>query len=284
MRVVVAAMGRLVPELVLIACELSRRFESVSILLGANDPASDRLAACARLHNARFGLWSTDQPNAELQRRLEGADAVVHVPHREEEAPPDNRALRQHSIGYVAEAVKRLGHRCPRKIVELVSAQELDAADEDDVTSNVGTGVRVCTAQFGVVLRSPGGALARALCALRAQAALNRASCMGLVRWIHERDGARAIAHVLENDSLTGRFNLMAPAPVPAATFASSIWSAYGLPSALRGAATASVGRLVDAPPLAGPLATPRRLVESGFAYLFPDLPSALADITEQHS
>ncbi|AKU97826.1 Cell division inhibitor [Labilithrix luteola] len=284
MRIVVAAMGRLVPELVLLACELSRRFESVSVLLGSNDTASERLAACARLHNARFGLWSTDEPNAELQRRLEGADAVIHLPPRTEEAPPDSRSLRQDSIGYVAEAVKRLGHRCPRKIVEVVPAQELEAGDEDDVAATVTSGVRVCTAQIGVVLRAPGGALRRTLCALRAQAALNRASCLGLVRWIHELDGVRAIAHVLENDSLTGRFNLMAPAPVPAATFASTIWSAYGLPSSLRGPATASVGRLLDAPPLAGPVATPRRLVESGFAYLFPDLPSALADLTEQNS
>jgi hypothetical protein len=282
MRVVVTAMGRLVPELVLLVGELSRRFDTVSVLLGTDARAHPMLSMCARIHGVEFGLWSVTDPCVELQRRIEGADAVVHLPPRPDEAPPEGRTVRERSIACVAKAVAGLKRR-PCSLLSLVSAEEPGAADEVGTVNEVvgSRDIRFCSARLGVVLRAPGGPFARALCALRTQGAISRAAHAGVVRWIHVLDAARAIAHVLNDESLSGPLDLTAPDPVPADRFATSLWNAFGYPSTLRPAGT-SVGRLLSSPQLVGkPVASSRHLVDSGFSYLFPDFNAALADIAQ---
>lgn len=277
MRVVVAAMGRLVPELALLARELASRFDTL-VLLGCSSRLDALMTSCARPQDARFGHWSTMCPTPDLERQLAGADVIVHLPMRVEEAPAES--LRQRSMAVIAEAVRRLGHRRPRRIVSLISTSECDGRVQEGEALSLSSDVMLSTVRVGLVLRSPGGALQRAVCALRAQAAMQAGSCNGLVQWIHELDGARAMTHILERPWLMGQLNLTAPFPVTVDTFAHALWRAFGLPSALEGAG-ASVARLLEPAVVRGPAAEPRRLLDSGFGYLFPELDAALADLSE---
>jgi uncharacterized protein len=284
MRCVVTAMGGLVPELFLLIRELSRRFDRISVLLGPE--ASPIKAMLCRPDGVEFSRWSPTSADASLTTTVGGADAVVHLPPRSDETLRTPPPLTLRSIACVAQAIARSNGR-PRSFISLVRADE----GERDVAANTSViadaGVRTCVARFGVVLRAPTGPLGRMLCAFRTQGASTRVDCQGAVRWIHVLDAVRAVAHVLENNTLSGRVEFMAPECVSVDSFAKAVWSAYGLPGGLRGPA-AGVGRLLHAPPLDGgspnAAATPRRLIESGFSYLFPDLTSALTDIAQTNS
>jgi len=53
------------------------------------------------------------------------------------------------------------------------------------------------------------------------------------VSWIHERDFVRAIYWLIENDSMSGAFNLSAPEPLPNSEFMSVLREAWGIPLGL---------------------------------------------------
>jgi nucleoside-diphosphate-sugar epimerase len=294
MRVVITAMGGLVPELCLLIGELSRRFDRVLVLLGEDVPAGT--IRLARVSGIELGHWSATGMGDELREHLDGADAVIHVPLRSEESYRRLSAVTRQSLGCVANALAR-SRRPPCSFVSVLTTDPADPKEGDSPQSLKGTtsfhtatkhlldaGVRTCIARTGVILRTPSGPLARTLCALRTQGASARMTCEGAVRWIHILDAVRAIVHMLANESLSGLLNLVAPEPVTADQFATAVWTAFGLPPELRRPAT-GVARLFTTPTLDGcHTAEPhRQLVESGFSYLFPDLTSALVDIAQTH-
>jgi nucleoside-diphosphate-sugar epimerase len=296
MRVVITAMGGLKPELCLLIGELSRRFDSVRVWLGADTSAS--LGALRKLGSVELGHWSVTEGPEAIRARIDGADAVVHIP------PPSDEALRQtcaatlRSIAAVADAAAE-SKRKPCSFVSVLTAHAAHSGDtcESETTfgadsDSIGTatkqlrdaGVRMCVARTGVVLRTPTGPLGRTLCALKTQGASTRVTCSGLVRWIHILDAVRAVAHMLGDESLSGQLNLVAPEPVAVDRFANAVWTAFGLPPELRRPAS-GFGRLLPGPRLdTRPAAEPLRLVQSGFSYLFPDLQSALTDIAQSHA
>ncbi|MDF2692285.1 MAG: Cell division inhibitor, partial [Labilithrix sp.] len=230
-----------------------------------------------------------------LRGRIEGADAVVHIPPPRDEVLKHTCAATLRSIAAVADAAAE-SKRKPCSFVSVLTTDAVgdvcgaEAAFSAHSTNSIGTatkhlrdaGVRMCVARTGVVLRTPTGPLGRTLCALKTQGASTRAACSGLVRWIHILDAVRAIAHMLGDESLSGLLNLVAPEPVTVDRFANAVWTAFGLPPELRRPAS-GFGRLFAAPVLdTRPAAEPHRLVESGFSYLFPDLQSALVDIAQR--
>jgi NAD dependent epimerase/dehydratase family enzyme len=98
--------------------------------------------------------------------------------------------------------------------------------------------------------------------------------------WIHQVDAVRALEHAMDT-ALDGPFNVTAPEPVTMETFSHDLAKALGKPAFLRVPCFAmklALGERADAM-LTGQRAMPKRLVDSGFAFVFPDLESALADI-----
>lgn len=145
-------------------------------------------------------------------------------------------------------------------------------------------GVRRCIIRSGVVL-GPGGALARMLPAFRAWLGGPLGSGRQPFPWIHLTDEVGAILHLLDTPSCSGPYNLAAPQAVDNAGFAAALNRAVGRPAWLPAppapafALRLALGELAEEALLAGQVAPPDRLADSGHAFRFPTLDAALADL-----
>ncbi len=99
--------------------------------------------------------------------------------------------------------------------------------------------------------------------------------------WIHIRDEARAIRFLLENEGLSGPFNLTAPEPERNRDFAAELGEVMGRPSYFRvpGALIRLLFGEAATLVLDGQRAVPEALTEAGFEFRYPELNSALRDL-----
>ncbi len=143
-------------------------------------------------------------------------------------------------------------------------------------------GVRTCEARIGVVVGHGGGMLEKMLPAFKAFVGGAVGPGDQWLGWIHLADTVRALEHALDDASGLDRpFNVTAPEPVTMERFAKALGRAMGKPSFCRVPSfmvKIAVGEGAEAV-LSGQRAIPRRLMDSGFAFLFPDIDSALADL-----
>lgn len=145
-------------------------------------------------------------------------------------------------------------------------------------------GVRRCIIRSGVVLGA-GGALARMLPAFKAWLGGPLGSGRQPFPWVHLADEVGAILHLLDTPSCSGPYNLAAPQAVDNAAFTAELNRAVGRPSWLPAppapafALRLALGELAEEALLAGQVAPPDRLTDSGYAFRFPTLRAALADL-----
>lgn len=142
-------------------------------------------------------------------------------------------------------------------------------------------GARVTAARFGIVLGHDGGALPEFV--QNARRFLNGPLGSGRqwMPWVHREDVVRGILFLLERSELEGPFNFVSPRPVRQIEFARTLGKMLHRPAIVPAPALAL--RLVlgefGQVALFSQNARPRRLVESGFTFDFPDLEPALQDI-----
>lgn len=141
-------------------------------------------------------------------------------------------------------------------------------------------GVRRAIIRTGVVLDKTEGALRPMVLQFRLFAGGPIGSGKQWMSWIHLKDEARAIRFLIEHPSASGPFNLAAPQPVTNAEFARTLGRVVGRPSwlPLPGLVMkAAFGEVADLL-LTGQRGVPRRLLDLGFEFRFPELEGALRD------
>lgn len=146
-------------------------------------------------------------------------------------------------------------------------------------------GARVVHPRIGIVLGRGGGALAKMAPPFRWFVGGPLGSGRQWVSWIHISDAVRALLFTLDTDALAGAVNVVAPAPVRMATLAGAIAGALHRPAAIRVPAVAlrlALGRGLAQTLLTGQRALPRRLLDAGFAFDFPRVEHACADLFER--
>ena len=104
------------------------------------------------------------------------------------------------------------------------------------------------------------------------------------VSWIHEHDFVRAVAFLLEQEDLEGAINVAAPGPLPQREFMAALRGAWGAPVGLPATRwMAEVGARVLGTDtelvLKSRQVVPRRLLDAGFTFTFPDWPAAASDL-----
>ena len=104
------------------------------------------------------------------------------------------------------------------------------------------------------------------------------------VSWIHERDFVCAVEFLLEREELDGPVNVAAPLPLPQRDFMAALRAAMGVPVRLPATAwMVRVGAIflrTDAElVLKSRRVVPRRLLDAGFAFDFPEWPAAAQDL-----
>lgn len=145
-------------------------------------------------------------------------------------------------------------------------------------------GLRVCLMRIGVVLGPDGGALAKMLPAFKLGLGGPIGSGRQWFPWIHIKDMVRAAIFLVENKGICGPFNFTAPGIVRNRDLAKTLGQVLKRPAFLP--APALVLRVLFGEMaqvlLGGVKALPRRLMEAGYQFLFPDLASALRDLCQR--
>lgn len=166
-------------------------------------------------------------------------------------------------------------HKADDYLGEICAAWEMEAKKATPFS-------RVAITRFGIVLGKDGGALKRMLPLFRYGLGGKIASGKQGFSWIHVYDVIHAIEFIIESPKLSGEFNLTAPDVVDNSKFTKVLSKTLGKPALFAVPAFAlklifGEGSIAVA---GGQFALPEHLTEKGFYFSYPDLKSALEDIT----
>ena len=142
-------------------------------------------------------------------------------------------------------------------------------------------GLRRAVIRTSAVLCTVGGALTRMLLPFRLFAGGWFGNGCQWFSWIHLADEVAAIRFLIENPNANGVFNLSAPQPLTGRDFGRAIGRVLGRPAFLPVPAFAmhlAFGEVATVV-LDGQRVLPRRLLDLGFHFRFPDADSALRDL-----
>jgi hypothetical protein len=140
-------------------------------------------------------------------------------------------------------------------------------------------GIRVLNARFGVVLSAKGGALQRMLTPFKLGLGGQIGDGRQFVSWISLSDAVNALLFGLEERSLAGPVNIVAPDPVTNSELTSILGKQLSRPTIFsipEFAMRLAFGEMADEVLLSSARVMPERLLERGFQFRFPTLASAL--------
>jgi uncharacterized protein len=153
---------------------------------------------------------------------------------------------------------------------------------EEEARKAEPAGVRVALCRFGIVLGRGGGALSMMLPAFRYMLGSSIGSGKQWMSWIHLDDLVAIFSLLLDDSSLSGAINCVAPNPVRNAEFARVLSKTLGRPILLPGvpsfALNMLLGEFADVV-VKGQRVIPQKLIEKGFSFRFPTLSQALEDL-----
>lgn len=145
-----------------------------------------------------------------------------------------------------------------------------------------GDPVRVCLARFGMVLDPHSGALSQLLTPFRLGLGGPVGGGRQWVSWVHVRDAVAALLFMLDHSHAHGAYNVVAPNPVHNAELGKTLAAVLHRPAVLpvpKFGVRLLFGEMGEALLLAGQRAVPKRLLEEGFVFGFPELRGALEDL-----
>jgi len=140
-------------------------------------------------------------------------------------------------------------------------------------------GIRVVHLRFGVVLSAKGGALKKMLPPFRMGLGGRIGNGRQQMSWIALDDVLAVVAKALGDARLVGPVNVVAPEPVTNEAFTRTLGQVLGKPTRFPMPAIAAhllFGEMADELLLSSQRVKPRALLESGFAWGFPELGAAL--------
>jgi len=145
-------------------------------------------------------------------------------------------------------------------------------------------GARVVLTRFGIVLGEKGGALSRMIPLFKKYIGGPIGNGRQWFSWVHIKDLAEAFAFLLKHPEISGPVNVCSPHPVRNEDLAKAIGKALRRPSLIP--APAFMVKLVlgefGSVILEGQRVIPKRLLERGFVFQYPDIEKALGSIVGQ--
>ena len=222
------------------------------------------------------GRWTAARKRLLATSRVEATRQLVAAVARL--VPPPKIFVSASAIGYY-------GNRGDELLTE-------DSAPGDDFLSGVCRaweaeaakakehGMRVVQLRFGIILAKHGGALQKMLLPFRLGVGGRLGSGQQWMSWVTLADVVAIIQLALQTDSLRGPVNAVAPQPVSNAEFTRALAKALHRPAIFPAPALAlrlALGEMADALLLSSQRMMPKRLEQSGYGFLHPELGGALA-------
>ncbi|MFQ3626942.1 MAG: TIGR01777 family oxidoreductase [Cyanobacteriota bacterium] len=223
--------------------------------------------------------WTPERKQAILDSRKVGTEKIVEAIAQAD--PKPSVLVNSSAIGYygTSETATFDESSTPGDDFLAQVCQAWEAAAEAAQSS----GTRVVILRTGIVL-GMGGALGKMLTPFRLFAGGPLGTGRQWFSWIHRDDLVNLILKALTDTSLAGVYNATAPNPVRMAEFCQTLGQVMGRPSWLPVPAFALEALLGDAAQvvLEGQQVLPKRTQEAGFAYQYPEVKAAIANILQQ--
>jgi uncharacterized protein (TIGR01777 family) len=152
---------------------------------------------------------------------------------------------------------------------------------ESEARAAESLGCRVVLLRTGIVLARDGGALQKMIPPFQFFVGGPLGSGRQVMSWIHRRDWVALAEWLLEHDEASGVFNGTAPQPVTNSEFSRALGRALHRPALFPVPGFVLkivVGEMAGPALLAGQRVVPRRALEMGFTFEFPEINAAMAD------
>ncbi|WP_218509014.1 TIGR01777 family oxidoreductase [Variovorax sp. dw_308] len=242
-----------------------------------------RIDAIVNLAGARvLGMpWTARRRRELLASRVDVTSALVDLMRRLQQPP---RVLVSASaVGYYGtspgDAIELLDENSPARPGEFQS--DLCAAIEHEARRAEALKVRVVRMRFGVVLGRGDGAYPMLALSARMGFGAVLGSGHQPAPWIHLDDAVGMIRFAMDDDSISGPLNAVAPDTPPQARFARSLAASFGRRAWLRMPAAplrALVGEMATIL-LDGQNVVPRAALAAGYAWRHPVLEDAFSNL-----
>ncbi|HVQ56919.1 MAG TPA: TIGR01777 family oxidoreductase [Pyrinomonadaceae bacterium] len=266
------------------------------------------LASRSEPKSERDIQWNADAGFADEDLlRLEGLDAVIHLAGESisalrwtDEKKKAIRDSRVHGTRTMIEAFARL----EKKPKVFISASAIgfygDRGDEEMTeTNSVGDtflsevskewesesrraedmGIRTVLLRNGIVLSKDGGALATMMTPFKLGVGGVVGSGKQWMSWVSLDDAVGIVDYALENENLRGAVNVVSPNPVTNEEFTKTLGEVLYRPTFLplpEFAVNLVFGEMGDALLIDSTRVVPKRLLDSGFKFRYPEINSAL--------
>lgn len=224
-----------------------------------------------------LGRWTKKRKELIMSSRLETTRSLVESIKK---APSKPKVLISASaIGYYGahgdEYVTEDTPPASDFLAEVCKAWEAEALKAEDL------GIRVVRVRIGGVLEADGGALPKMMTPFKFFLGGPIGSGKQWFSWIHRDDVVGIVKYALENESVSGPVNAVAPNPVTNREFSSALGKALQKPSWLAVPAFAvklALGEL-GGMLLTGQRVIPEKIVKAVYNFKYPDLKDALKAI-----
>lgn len=223
------------------------------------------------------GRWTDEYKKIILDSRINAGRAVVEAVEQASKKP--RVVIQASAVGYYGV------HNAERLTEDAPPGSDFPAKvciEWEKSTAPVEQmGVRRAIIRTGVPLSFDGGALARLALPFKLFVGGPLGSGKQPLPWIHPDDEIAAIRFLIDNENANGAFNLTAPNPLTNSEFARVLGKVMGRPSwiPVPGFAFNILFGEVATIVLDGQRAIPKRLLDMGYTFKFPDAESALRDL-----
>lgn len=231
--------------------------------------------------NIAVSRWSTEVKNEIISSRVQTTEILVQW------------ILKQHAKPhiYCANAVGIYGMQDENDTEQLDEDTEIDLSHPKDFLSEIGirwqqplkqaedAGIAVTTTRFGVVLKKGKGFLGK----LHPSFSFGLGSVIGngqqVLSWVDSDDVVNAYRFLLKHPEITGPVNITSPHPCTQKEFAKAFAQSLHRPLLLTTPAfmiRLLFGEMGDCLINRGQKVIPKRLLEAGFEFKWPDIKEAL--------
>lgn len=221
--------------------------------------------------------WSRKQKEILINSRLDVTKKIIELIAKLNHKP--SLLISASAIGfYGSNGDEKLHEKSPHKVEfnnQLCSAWESQALEAKKL------GVRTCIIRLGIVLEKNGGALAKMLPAFNFGLGGKIASGKQFMSWVHRKDVLSAIEFLIDDENLSGIFNVTAPNPVTNAEFTRTLAKVLHRPAFFDMpyfVVKILFGEMGDYLLARGQRVIPKNLLDAGFNFRFEKLESALRD------
>ena len=230
--------------------------------------------------NIADGRWSGSKKNRILNSRVRGTKLLAEYFADSDQKP---------QVIISASAVGFYGDRGTEIVDEESNAGKSFLANvcvqwEDALNAAVETGIRVAKVRFGTVLSINGGALKKMLLPFKIGAGGVIGSGEQYMSWVSIDDAVEMIQFAITNDLIQGPINFVTPNAISNRKFTRTFGQVLHRPTIFPLPAFAiriALGEMADELLLNSTRVFPKKLVESGYKFLQPELNQALDHLTK---